>query len=196
VVDVPCNTLVRDLDERVRRRGSKRPRKPPFRRVDAWLKRQPDNRWQAIEIRAGEKGPLRAKAIRARVQTRTKGRVGPAESLVVIRTLEAEPRTYYTLSDVPLAVPTTTLVWAHAERHRVEETLQTGKGEVGLGHYEVRSWTGWHHQMTLCLVALLFLVLEKLRLGKKNTGSYSIPGTCDLHGTVTLPSTQLCGNCA
>jgi SRSO17 transposase len=194
VLDVPCNTLVRDLDERVRRRGRKRPRKPPFRRVDAWLARQPDNRWQEIEIRAGEKGPLRAKAIRARVQTRTKGRVGAEECLVVIRTLEAEPRTYYTLSDAAKAVATTEIVRAHAERHRVEETLQEGKGEVGLGHYEVRSWTGWHHHMTLCFLALLFLVLEKLRLGKKNTGSHGVPGACDLHGAVAAAAADLSGN--
>jgi|SRR5271170_3488403 len=184
VLDVPCNTLVRDLDERVRRRKGKRPRKPPFRRVDTWLKRQSAQRWQEIEIRAGAKGPLRAHALRARVQTRTKGRVGQEEALVVIRTREAEPRTYYTLSDAVSAVATTEVVRAHAERHRVEETLQEGKGEVGLGHYEVRSWTGWHHHMTLCLLALLFVVLEKLRLGKKNTGRHGVPGAGDLHGVV------------
>jgi SRSO17 transposase len=184
VLDAPCNTLVRDLDERVRRRKGKRPRKPPFRRVDAWLKRQSAQRWQEIEIRAGAKGPLRAQAVRARVQTRTKGRVGQEETLVVIRTREAEPRTYYTLSDAASAVATTEVVRAHAERHRVEETLQEGKGEVGLGHYEVRSWTGWHHHMTLCLLALLFVVLEKLRLGKKNTGRHGVPGAGDLHGVV------------
>lgn len=184
VLDAPCNTLVRNLDERVRRRQGKRPRKPPFRRVDAWLKRQPDNRWQEIEIRAGAKGPLQVKAIRARVQTRTKGRVGAEECLTVIRTLEAQPRTYYTLSDADRSVATTEIVRAHAEHHRVEEALQEGKGEVGLGHYEVRSWTGWHHHMTLCMLALLFVVLEKLRLGKKNTGGYGVPGAGDLYGAV------------
>jgi SRSO17 transposase len=194
VLDVPCNTLVRDLGERVRRRGNKRPRKPPFRRVDAWLSRQPNNCWQEIEIRAGEKGPLRAKAIRAQVQTRTKGRVGAEECLVVIRTLEAEPRTYYTLSEASVSVPTTEVVRGHSERHRVEETLQEGKGEVGLGHYEVRSWTGWHHHMTLCLLALLFLVLEKLRLGKKNTGRHGLPSAGDLHRTAASPPPELCGN--
>jgi len=45
--------------------------------------------------------------------------------------------------------------------------LQAGKGEVGLGHYEVRSWVGWHHHMTLSLLALWFLLLEKGRLEKK-----------------------------
>jgi SRSO17 transposase len=167
VLDVPCNTLVRDLDERVRRRGRRGPRKPPFRRVAAWVGRQPDNRWQEMEIRAGEKGPLQVKAIRAPVQTRRQGHLGAQECLVVIRTLEAQPRTYYTLSDASPSVPTTEVVRVHAERHRVEEMFQEGKGEVGLSHYEVRSWTGWHHHITLCFLALLFLVLEKLRLGKK-----------------------------
>lgn len=194
VLDVPCNTLVRDLDERVRRRGGKRPRKPPFRRVDAWLRRQPENHWRELTIRAGEKGLLRAKAIRARVQTKTKSRVGAEECLVVIRTLEAEPRTYYTLSDAGPGVPTTEIVRGHSERHRVEETFHDGKGEVGLDHYEVRSWTGWHHHMTLCLLALWFLVLEKLRLGKKNTGRHRCSGAHDLHGIAATPTPDLWGN--
>jgi SRSO17 transposase len=197
VLDVPCNTLVRPLDERVRRRkGRKGPRKPPFRRVDAWAKRQPENNWQEIEIRSGEKGPLRAKALRARVQTQSKGRVGPEESLVVIRTLGEDPRTYYTLSNAAVAVPTTEVVRAHAERHRVEETLQEGKGEVGLGDYEVRSWTGWHHHMTLCVLALLFVALEKLRLGEKNPGDHGVAGAGDLHGVVAMPAADLPGDCA
>jgi SRSO17 transposase len=184
VLDAPCNTLMRNLDERVRRRPGKRPRKPPFRRVDAWLKRQPANRWQEIEIRAGAKGPLQVKAMRARVQTRTKGRVGAEECLTVIRTLEAQPRTYYTLSDATGSVATPEIVRAHAEHHRVEECLQAGKGEVGLGHYEVRSWTGWHHHRTLCLLALLFVVLEQVRLGKKNTSGHGGAGAGDLFGVV------------
>jgi SRSO17 transposase len=48
---------------------------------------------------------------------------------------------------------------------------RAGKGEVGLGHYEVRSWVGWHHHMTLSLLALWFLVLEKDRLGGENPGA-------------------------
>ena len=194
VLDVPCNTLVRDLSERVRRRAGKRARKAPFRRVDAWRRRQPENRWEELDIRAGEKGPLRVQVLRTQVQTRTKGRVGAVETLAVIRTLEAESRTHYTLSHADEPVPTTEIARAHSERHRVEETLQEGKGEVGLGHYEVRSWTGWHHHITLCMVALLFLVLEKVRLGKKNPGSHGIASPCHLHGTAASPAADLSGN--
>ena len=63
VLDVPCNTLVRDLAEPVPRRSkgakgrSKGRRNPPFRRADAWAKRQPDNRWQELAV---------ARAVKAR----------------------------------------------------------------------------------------------------------------------------------
>jgi SRSO17 transposase len=185
VLDVPCNTLVRDLAEPAPRRPKRskgpRKRKAPFRRADALASRQPDNRWQELEVRAGSKGPLKVKAIRRQVQTRSHGRLGPVESLVVIRTLETSPRTWYTLTAAGPEVPLVEIVRAHAERHRVEEGLQEAKGEVGLGHYEVRSWTGWHHHMTLSLLALLFVVLEKLQLGKKNTGDHSGSGTGNLH---------------
>jgi hypothetical protein len=43
-----------------------------------------------------------------------------------------------------------------------------GNGEAGLDHYEVRSWVGWHHHMTLSLVALWFLCLERRRAGGKS----------------------------
>ena len=66
----------------------------------------------------------------------------------------------------------------------MEELLAEGKGEVGLGHYEVRSWVGWHHHMTLSLLALWFLELERLRLGKKNAGRDGAAGAGGVHGTV------------
>jgi hypothetical protein len=65
----------------------------------------------------------------------------------------------------------------------VEELLEEGKQEVGLGHYEVRSWEGWHHHMTLSLLALWFLQLERLRLGGKNTGRDGSAGADHLHRT-------------
>ena len=194
VLDVPCNTLVRDLEEPVRRRGGRGRRKPRFRRVDAWASRQPDSCWQEIAIRAGEKGPLTVKVLRARVQTRRAGRVGVEETLVVIRTQDEKPQTWYTLSDVAASASTVQIVRAHAERHRVEETLQEAKGEVGLGHYEVRSWTGWHHHMTLCVLALLFVVLEQLRMGKKKSGGDGVAGARDLHGTAPSSPSDVSGN--
>ena len=46
-------------------------------------------------------------------------------------------------------------------RWAVEETLETGKGEVGLDQYEVRKWTGWYRHITLALLAHAFLTVTR-----------------------------------
>jgi SRSO17 transposase len=194
VLDVPCNTLVRDLEETPppRQHASGRAPKPPFRRVDEWAARQPASSWQRLEVRPGEKGPLVVEAAEVpRVQTLDEERhVGPVERLVVIRSIEAETKTWYTLSNAAAEVPLTEVVFAHGERHRVEEVFQQGNGEVGLDHYEVRSWEGWHHHMTLSLLALWFLVLERRRLGEKKTGADGGTNAGDIHAAATKPATE------
>jgi len=167
VLDVPCNTSMRDLDET----PAPGKRRPPWRRVDEWAQAQPASRWRKLVLGAGCKGPKVVRALEAWVQTKDEdGCVGPRERLVVVRTVADEPQVWYTLSNASVTVPLRQVAWAHGQRHGVEEVLQAGKGEVGMAHYEVRSWVGWHHHMTLSLLALWFLILEKSRLGGKNPG--------------------------
>jgi SRSO17 transposase len=164
VLDVPCNTLVRDLCEA----PAAGKRRPPWRRVDEWAKAQPSKRWRRLVVGAGTKGPRVVRVLEAQVQTRDEdGSPGPRERVVVIRTVDEEPQVWYTLSNAPADVPVARVVEAHGRRHGIEEVLQAGKGEVGLDHYEVRGWVGWHHHMTLSLLALWFLILENQRVGKK-----------------------------
>jgi SRSO17 transposase len=180
VLDVPCNTLVRDLAER---RPGGRGRVPQFERVDQWAARQPAGRWRRVQVRDGQKGPMTVKVLLATVQTKDEeGHVGPRERLAVLKSCEAKPQTWYALSNAHQA-RRGEVARAHGGRHRVEELLQEGKGEVGLGHYEVRSWVGWHHHVTLSLLALWFLQTERLRLGGKNAGGDGASGAADLHGT-------------
>ena len=181
VLDVPCNTLVRDLEARrpPRKKGGRgRKRAVPLRRADAWAARQPAARWRSFTVRGGEKGPLRVEAITTRVRAKDeRRRVGRAEErLVVVRTVEEEPRTTYCLSNAAAGEPLAELLRARAERYRIEQVIEEGKGEAGLGHYEVRSWVGWHHHMTLALLALWFLVTETCRLGGKNPGGHGAAG--------------------
>jgi SRSO17 transposase len=162
VVDVPCNTLVRGL------RRQPDGRKPPFERADTWAARQPAGRWKTITVRDGAKGPLQVRALKVRVQTKDEGGcAGPAETLLVTRTLDQEKRTTYHLSNARTA-RLWKLVAVGSHRHQIEEVLQEAKGEVGLGHYEARSWVGWHHHMTLSFLALWFLARERRRVGEKN----------------------------
>ena len=184
VLDVPCNTLVRDPAERrpPRREGGKA-LMAPFERVDAWVARQPGGRWRTVRRRAGEKGPLTVKVLLATVQTTEDGgRVGPRERLVVLKSCEAVPQVWYALSNGREA-RRGELAWVHGARHRIEERLEEGKQEVGLSHYEVRSFVGWQHHMTLSLLALWFLQSERLRLGGKNAGGDGVAGAAGVHGT-------------
>ncbi len=49
----------------------------------------------------------------------------------------------------------------------IETCFEEGKQELGLGDYQVRSWTGWHHHMTLCVLAQFFLVRLQIRFKDK-----------------------------
>jgi SRSO17 transposase len=191
LLDVPCNTLVRDLSERrppTRPQGQ--PRLPLFERVDGWVERQPKGRWRTVVVREGQKGPLRVKVLLATLQTKDEdGCLGPRERLAVFRSVEAKPRTWYTLCNDKEA-GRGKLARVHARRHRIEELLEEGNQEVGLSHYEVRSWTGWHHHMTLSLLAQWFVQTERLRLGGKNAGGDGVASAGDLHGTVAKSAAE------
>jgi SRSO17 transposase len=190
ILDIPCNLTVRDLDGRrpQRKAGKKGPKRAvPFVRVDSWARKLPAGRWTRLTVRGGAKGPLEVEAVAARVCARLGRRIGPEERLLVIRTVGPEPEWTYGLSDARSDEPLAELVRARSCRHRIEEVFQQAKGEVGLAHYEVRSWVGWHHHVTLALLALWFLVLERGRLGGKNPGGDGGADAGDLHRTAPEP---------
>jgi SRSO17 transposase len=166
LLDVPSNTSVRDLEER-----GPGGRKPPFERADAWAARQPAGRWRRLAVRDGEKGRVVVRALVAWVQTKDEdGCVGRRERLLVVRPVDHAGDTTYAVTNDLGPTGLAALVRIKQQRHAVEQLFQGGKGEVGLGHYEVRSWVGWHHHMTLSLLALWYLLLERREVGKKNTG--------------------------
>jgi SRSO17 transposase len=185
VLDVPCNTQVRDLHGRrpPRRAGKKsRRRQVPFRRADQWAAAQPADRWQEFTVQDGQKGPIRVQAVMTRVRTRQDNRLGPEEGLIVIRHLESdgsEPDVSYHLAWAQQEVPLEEWVRGHSRRHQIEQMLEHGKGEAGLDHYEVRSYVGWHHHMTLSLLALWFLSLERVAMGEKDAGGDGAAGAGD-----------------
>jgi SRSO17 transposase len=193
VLDVPSDTIVRDLERRrPRRKRAGRGARPqvPYRRVDAWAEGQPPTRWTRLMIRGGERGPLLVDAMTVRVRTKLDRRNGPEERLVVMRTVEAEPRTHYALSDAGPEVTLEELVRVRFERHRIEEVFEAAKQETGLAQYEVRSWVGWHHHVTLSLLALWFLCGERRRLGGENPGGDRLAGKGGLQPAAARPAAE------
>jgi SRSO17 transposase len=64
---------------------------------------------------------------------------------------------------VPQGTPLAEVVRVAGTRWKIESCFEAAKGEVGLDHYEVRSWTGWYRHMTLAMWA--FALLTVLRAG-------------------------------
>jgi len=126
----------------------------------------PAKSWTRVRTRDGEKGPIEVRAAKLRVATRAgsgKRTAGRRETLLI--TQRGSERWFY-LSNAR-GVSVAKMAKAAACRHYVEQSLQLAKGDVGLDEYEVRSWVGWHHHMTLSLLALLFLVQERTREKKR-----------------------------
>lgn len=191
VLDVPCNTQIRDLERRRpprRKAGVGRKCEVPFVRADAWAARQNASRWVRLVARHGEKGPLEVEAMSVRVKAKQERRIGPEERLVVVRTIEANPKVDYALSNAPPEVGLSELVGVRAHRFWIEAALESSKGEAGLDHYEVRSWVGWHHHTTLSLLASWFLESERTRVGGKNTGGDGPADRADLQSVASEAS--------
>jgi SRSO17 transposase len=79
---------------------------------------------------------------------------------------EAAPTKYF-LSTLPVATPLKELVRVAKLRWRIERDYQELKQELGLGHFEGRSWRGFHHHATLCIAAYAFLLAQRLAAPKK-----------------------------
>jgi SRSO17 transposase len=185
---VPSNTTIRDLDaELPPYNGSGRRPKQPFQQVRKWCESLPKNAWTRWAVRDAEKGPLVVEMVKRRVIAKIDRRIGDQETLVVIRTLDegALKHDYY-LSNSPVTTSHGEFGRVAKAEHRIEECLQRGKSEAGLGDYQVRTWIGWHHHVTLSLMATWFLVLEARRGKKMDAGDHSSANTqaaCATHAT-------------
>lgn len=171
LLDIPSNTNIRDMAiEAPPYAGHGRPSKQPFQRVDVWAASQSADAWTCVDVRDGDKGPLKLEIATTRVVARTeRGRSDAGEErLIVTRCLDenAKVKYDYHLSNAPSETPLETLARVVKAEHRIEDCLKRSKSEAGLADYEVRTWSGWYHHQTLSLIATWFLIQETRR-GKK-----------------------------
>ena len=139
------------------------PRSQAVKDVAAQL---PAGAWQHMQLKEGSQGPLCADFAALRVVASRRAQAGPAVWLLLRRPARtAQLKTYLIQGAADMTMAQ--LVWLAALRWPIETCFQEGKQLLGLGDYEGRSWIGWHHHMTLCLLAHFFLVRQKLRLKQK-----------------------------
>ena len=144
--DTPQPVVVKQLAETLDRtplswrQGTKGPLHAEF----AWVRVWPAHRWQ--HGRAADDVPdLEAEARWLLVEWRTDGSIR------------------YALSNLPAETPMAHAVELWKSRWHVEQGYQQLKEELGLDHFEGRSWPGFHHHASMCFLAYSFLALERLR---------------------------------
>jgi len=127
--------------------------------------------WKQVRWREGKKGWLESRFHACRVQPAhgfNDGDPPHPEVWLLLEWPRGEPEpTKYFLCDLPKNYPLRRLVRTVKSRWKIEQDYQQLKEELGLDHYEGRNWTGWHHHVTLVMLAHAFLTLEVLR-NKKN----------------------------
>jgi SRSO17 transposase len=127
----------------------------------------PERAWETIKLREGTKGPLAFDFARLRIWSVRHRRVGPPLWLVVRRSLEKDPEVKYYLSNAEPDTPIRTMAQVTGARWRVEEFFEDGKGQLGMSQYEARSWTSWHHHMSMVALAHLFVTQTRRDLGRQ-----------------------------
>jgi len=165
VLEAPSNIAVGDVNDLRQAVEEGRPWKQCFISATRWKDSVAKRDWVRVSVRDGTKGPLVVWAARVRVRTKLNRRLSEAEEwLLVTRTESKVPEYRYYFSDAGLDVSIEELVHVANARFWIEDCFERAKGRVGIDHYETRSWSGWHHHMTLSLLALWFLVREQRRL--------------------------------
>lgn len=125
----------------------------------------PSRRFRHVTWREGTRGPQRRRFAALRVRTAHRHRAGhpPGEEQWLLcewSYSKKEPTAFY-LSNLPKRTTLKRLVYLAKLRWRIERDYQELKGELGLDHFEGRTWRGFHHHVALVAAAHAFLTLQR-----------------------------------
>ena len=188
LLDIPCDTRVwttrpetyvpkssgkgrRFTNERVK------PGQPKPKTV-MQLAKDPSLQWKKVTIAEGAKGPIEAEVARLRV-VEAYGNVPGEDLWVFFRRSLADGQVKYAFSNAPADTPLKEMVRVSGLRWPIEQCFQEGKGEIGMDHYEHRSWDAWHRHMTFVFIAQLFLLRMRHHFKKKSSLDAAAGGVPD-----------------
>jgi SRSO17 transposase len=132
-------------------------------------------KWRPIAWRRGTKAPLAAKfaALRVRIADGEAIRTGvhlPGEEVWLVGERRAAGETKYHLSNLPAGTSVERLAGLIKARWVCEQAHQQMKEELGLDHFEGRSWHGLHHHALMVMIAMAFLQHLRLAEHRRRTG--------------------------
>ena len=125
--------------------------------VKTLLATLPEKGWERLSAGSGAKGPREYDWLRMPIGS---GLQAAGQRWLLVRRSISDPRelTAYVVF-APVGTPLATMVKVAGTRWTVESDFETTKSEVGLDHYEVRSWVGWYRHITLAMWAQAVLTM-------------------------------------
>jgi SRSO17 transposase len=168
-VAVKSNTIVYRLDKN----GDPVLEKWRLTRLAANLNRKVFRR---IEWREGTRRPLESRFYFERVAVAYAGESELVEEWLVVEWLKNEAKpTSFALATLPKKMKKNEIVNTIKQRWRTERVYQDGKGELGLDHFEGRSFVGWNHHVSVVLACYAFVVAERIRTFPPSRGKNHCP---------------------
>ena len=140
-------------------------------------------RFKSVHLGESAKGPLWAKVACCRVY-----RADDEQPMWLFVRKHEDGAIKYALSNAPVDTSFKTLCQVSLMRWPIEQCFQEGKSQLGMNHYEHRSWPAWHRHMTYVFLALHFLIRLRIHL-KKSPHADAALGTAviGLGSTVEIP---------
>jgi SRSO17 transposase len=130
-----------------------------FKPVTDWLEDVPARAWRRLSAGEGSKGPRLYDW--AFLPYRSDAAADWQKGLLIRRKITKPNAFTFYLTLAPEATTLPKLVRIAGTRWTIEACFEAAKGEVGLDHYEVRSWIGWHRHITLAMLAHAYLTVVR-----------------------------------
>lgn len=135
----------------------------------------PASSWYRRQVSDRTQGPIEYEFARKRITLCQNRLPGRTVWLVIRRTLEAQPLYAYFISNAPESKPLSLLVGLSGMDGAVAQCVEEGNTELGMSHYEVRKYPGWHHHMQTTMLAHFFLWRLKMGLGQPSPRADGLP---------------------
>jgi SRSO17 transposase len=130
--------------------------------------------WYRRQVSEGTKGPIVYEFTRRQVILSAAGLPQKTVWLLIRRTLGDDPKYSFFISNASSSTRLKKLIWLSGLRWAIEQCFEETKTELGMDHYELRKFPGWHHHILTCMLAHFFLWHLKIRMGKKSTVYYAV----------------------
>jgi SRSO17 transposase len=151
--------------------------------------------WREITVAEGAQGARTYRFAFERVRESRDGK--PGEELWLIHKENgdgSEPRAYF--SNAPVETPVELLARVAMSRWPIETEFEEEKSQVALDEYEVRSWGGWHHHVTMSMLASAFLLTLTQEWGEKAASDHATAGVSHRLRTVAAQALDARGAAA